>query len=308
LNEKVVVVTGGGGGLGRSHCLELARQGATLIVNDVGSTLGGDEHDAGLAETVAAEVRAAGGRAFADTTSVTDYDGIAALIERTVSELGRIDGIVNNAGVVRASNLVDMDEEDFDVVLGVHMKGTFNLIKHAAVHFHERWETGDRSGGAIVNTTSGAGLRGSPGLSYATAKAAIAAMTVSSSMQLRRFGVTVNAISPVARTRMNPATFASFDGLVDEGFDPVAPENVSPVVAYLLSDAASWLTGQVVRVDANFVRRYHPWTIASQSYQALDGRRLTVEELDDALRILYGVLPVPLYDPRNLREVPGFDV
>jgi NAD(P)-dependent dehydrogenase (short-subunit alcohol dehydrogenase family) len=306
LEGKVVIVTGGGRGLGRSHSLELARQGAVVVVNDDGSSVRGEPSDEAVAEGVARQIQAAGGVATPDTTSVVSYDDVAGLVDRTVKGFGRLDGVVNNAGIVREGDLVSMSERDFDAVVDVHMKGTFNLSKHAAEHFHRRWQEGDRSGGRVVNTTSGSGLRGSPSLAYAAAKAAVAALTVSAAMQLREYGVTVNAIAPVARTRMNPGHYGATPPPGVEGTDPLAPENASALVASLLSDAAAWLTGQVIRVDGNVVRRYHPWKVGRQAYQGLDAS-LHAEELDDALRLLYGVLPIPYFDPRNLKEVavPG---
>jgi NAD(P)-dependent dehydrogenase (short-subunit alcohol dehydrogenase family) len=306
LDGKVVIVTGAGRGLGRSHSLELARRGAVVVVNDDGSSVRGEPSDEAVAEDVARQIHAAGGMATPDTTSVVSYHEVAALVDRAIKAFGRVDGVVNNAGIVREGNLVTMSEKDFDAVVDVHLKGTFNLSKHVAEHFHRRWQEGDRSGGRIVNTTSGSGLRGSPSLAYAAAKAAVAALTVSAAMQLRDHGVTVNAIAPVARTRMNPGHYGATPPPGAEGTDPLAPENASALVAYLLSDAAAWLTGQVIRVDGNVVRRYHPWKVGRQAYEGLNAP-LQAEELDDALRLLYGVLPIPYFDPRNLKEVavPG---
>ncbi len=307
LDNKVVIVTGGGRGLGRSHALTLARQGAVVVVNDVGCSVHGEGTDATVAEAVAEQIRVGGGSATSDSTSVTDHQGVGRLFRRTIEQFGRIDGVVNNAGIVRPNELLTaMTERDFDAVLAVHVKGTFNVLAHAALYFQRRWNEGDRSGGRVVNTTSGAGLRGSPALSYSTAKAGIAALTISAAMQLRPYGVTVNAISPVARTRMNPGAFAPASDAHAPGVDPLAPDHASALVAYLLSDAASWLTGQVLRVDGNVVRRYEGWKVGPRAYQGR-GEVLEADELDDALRVLYGVLPVPYLDPANPRsvELPG---
>ena len=200
---RVVIVTGGGRGLGRQHCLELAHHGATVVVNDLGVGLHGEGDEASPAEEVVAEITTGGGTASADGASVTDFGAVAELVERTVADHGRLDGIVNNAGIVRDRMITGMSEDDFDLVVAVHLKGTWNLTHHACSYWRERAKAGEPISGRIVNTTSGAGLFGNIGQSnYGPAKAAIASLTMITAMEMDRYDVTANAISPLARTRM----------------------------------------------------------------------------------------------------------
>jgi NAD(P)-dependent dehydrogenase (short-subunit alcohol dehydrogenase family) len=193
-----------------------------------------------------------------------------------------------------------MTERDWDDVIDVHLKGTFNLTRHAAIHWRGLSKEGARNSGRIINTVSGTGLRGNPGQSsYGAAKAAIANLTVISAMELERYGVTVNAIAPLARTRMT-------EGIVPDegtggpagGFDPLDPANASPVVAYLASEESGWLTGQVLRVDGDTVRFYRRWSLSEQGFTARAGQRLEPGQLHHGLRALYGAVPLAIGDRR----------
>lgn len=294
LDGRVAIVTGGGRGIGRSHCLALAAQGAHVVVNDVGASIDGStDENATPADEVAAEIRASGGQAIADTTSVTDEGGVRSLVARTVNEFGHLDVVVNNAGVLRDRMLVSMTPTDWDAVLAVHVTGTFNLVHHAAAHWRSVAKQGLHTEGRIVNTTSGTGLFGNVGqANYGAAKAAIANLTVIAAMELERYGVTANAISPIARTRMTDGLDSIAATDPSEGWDRFEPSNSSPVVAWLASTASGWLTGAVLRVDGATVSRVRPWTIdAETAYRSRKGQRLEAEELDIGLRRSFGVAP-----------------
>jgi NAD(P)-dependent dehydrogenase (short-subunit alcohol dehydrogenase family) len=284
LDGRVAVVTGGGRGIGRAHCLELARHGAVVVVND----LDGDA----AADTVA-EIEVAGGAARADNTSVADFRAVARLVDGIVREHGHLDVVVNNAGLLRDAMIVTMTEADWDLVVSVHLKGTFALLKHACVYWRERSKAGQAVNGRVINTTSGAGLFGNVGqANYGPAKAAIASLTMIAAMENQRYGVTVNAISPLARTRMTaglPAMTASAD---QPGWDRYDPSNSSPVVAWLASEASGWLNGAVLRVDGGLVRRMRPWSIDEETaYRSVSGERLDATELDRGMRVAFRILP-----------------
>jgi NAD(P)-dependent dehydrogenase (short-subunit alcohol dehydrogenase family) len=297
LDGRVVIVTGGGRGLGRSHCLELALLGATVVVNDLGvSVTGATGEEPRPADSVVDELEALGATAVADATSVTDWDGMEALVHKTVDRFGDLHAVVNNAGFLRDSMISSMTEDDFDRVIAVHLKGTFALTRHACAYWRTRAKQGERVSGRIINTTSGAGLFGNIGqTNYGAAKSAIATLTQVAAMEVGRYGVTANAISPIAATRM----LASIGqhARSDDGWDPLDPANASPVVAWLASEQSGWLTGAVLRIDGNTVSRCTGWRV-SEGYRAASGEQLTVDELDLALSRLFGVAP------RGL----GFDV
>jgi NAD(P)-dependent dehydrogenase (short-subunit alcohol dehydrogenase family) len=300
LDGKVAIVTGGGRGLGRAHCLALATRGAAVVVNDPGVGLHGEPAEASPAEAVVAEIKAAGGRAIADHSSVTDWAATEKLVALAASEFGRLDIVVNNAGILRDRMLFSMTEEDFDAVIAVHLKGTFAMTRHACAYWRAEAKRGEGHGGRIINTTSGTGLFGTVGqANYGAAKAGIISLTTIAAMEMARYGVTVNAISPLALTRMtdgigvlptgNPVPDGAPDGAPD-GFEPQDPANASGVVAYLASDAASWLTGQVLRVDGNRVQRLRGWRAAGE-YRGRSGGAVEAEELVTGLPEIYGTAP-----------------
>ena len=291
LDERVVIVTGGGRGLGRSHCLELARQGAIVVVNDLGVGVKGEAeaHERSPAETVVDEITEVGGTAVADATSVTDWAGMAALVADTVARFGDLHAVVNNAGFLRDRMITSMTEDDFDAVIEVHLKGTFTLARHACGYWRERSKAGEPVSGRIVNTTSGAGLFGNVGqANYGSAKSAIATLTQIIAMEVGRYGVTANAISPIAATRML-ASIGREAG-ADGAWDPLDPANASPVVAWLASEESGWLTGSVLRIDGNTVRRCTGWQ-AGDGYRSKTGEAVTVDELGLGLSQLFGAAP-----------------
>jgi NAD(P)-dependent dehydrogenase (short-subunit alcohol dehydrogenase family) len=293
LDGRVVIVTGGGRGIGRSHCLELAAHGATVVVNDLGVGVHGETGAESPADAVVAEIEAGGGTAAADGTSVTDWHGVTALVARTVERFGRLDAVVNNAGIVRDRMLTSLTEDDWDAVVAVHLNGTFTLTKHACDHWRAVAKAGGAVTGRIVTTTSGSGLFGNVGqTNYAAAKAGIAGFTLTTAMEMERYGVTCNAISPIARTRMT-GTMATMEGYEpDPGWDPLDPGNSSPLVAWLTSAESGWLTGAVLRVDGNVVQRVRPWEVDRDvQYRARGGARLEATELGVGLRRAYGTFP-----------------
>ncbi|WP_405866978.1 SDR family NAD(P)-dependent oxidoreductase [Streptomyces sp. NBC_00005] len=291
LDDKVAIVTGGGRGLGRAHCLALAEAGATVVVNDLGSGLHGESTGDSPADDVVTEITKLGGRAVANHASVTDWAATETMVADTVAEFGRLDIVVNNAGIVRDRMLFSMSEAEFDAVIAVHLKGTFALTRHACAYWREASKRGERVTGRVINTTSGTGLFGNQGQSnYGAAKAGIAGLTVLTALEMRKYGVTANAVSPIAATRMTEGLPVGTSQEAGDSFDPRDPANASGVVVYLASDAAAWLTGQVLRVDGNRLNRLQGWTIAGV-HPSQSGRALSYDELVDAVPQLYGVAP-----------------
>ncbi|MDQ4084976.1 MAG: SDR family oxidoreductase, partial [Actinomycetota bacterium] len=228
LTDRVVIVTGAGRGIGRAHALAFAAWGAKVVVNDVGVGLDGADPSEGPAQQVVDEIVAAGGAAVANRDDVADFEGARRLVEQAVSEFGRLDVLVNNAGFLRDRMLVSLGEEEWDAVVRVHLKGHFAPLHHAARYWREQSKAGRPVDARVVNTSSGAGLLGSVGQgSYSAAKAGIAGLTLVAAAELGRYGVRVNAIAPAARTRMTEQAFAEMMSQPDSGFDAMAPENVS---------------------------------------------------------------------------------
>ncbi|GGY61661.1 3-oxoacyl-ACP reductase [Streptomyces olivaceoviridis] len=250
------IVTGAGRGLGRAEALELARLGAAVVVNDYGQPGrdGSGPASAGPAQEVAEEIRAAGGRAVAHTGDVSDFPQARALVESAVSAFGKLDVLVNNAGILRDRMVFSMTEDEWDAVIRVHLKGHFNTIRFAAAHWRERSKAaGTAVYGRIVNTSSEAFLAGSAGQpNYAAAKGGIVGLTTSTALALAKYGVTANAICPRARTRMTEDVFAGLRR-PEEGLDPLAPEHVAPLVGYLASPAAARVNGQLLVVHGGMV-------------------------------------------------------
>ena len=257
---RVVVVTGAGRGIGRAHALAFARQGARVVVNDCGVAPDGSGRSTGPAAAVVEEIRTAGGEAVANADDVADWAGAGRLILTALRAFGRLDVLVNNAGFVRDRTLINLTEAEWDAVVRVHLKGHFLPLRHAARHWRERAKAGERTGARVINTSSGAGLRGSIGqANYAAAKAGIAALTAVAAAELARYGVTVNAIAPAARTRMTEQVFAATMAAPATGFDAMAPENVAPLVVWLGSAESAHVTGRMFEVEGGAISLATGW-------------------------------------------------
>ncbi|MBK1785919.1 SDR family oxidoreductase [Prauserella sp. ASG 168] len=257
---RVVIVTGAGRGIGRAHALGFAAEGAHVVVNDVGAALDGSATGEGPAADVVAEIEALGGKAVANTDDVADFAGAQRLVASALEHFGRLDVLVNNAGVVRDRMLVNLAEPEWDAVIRVHLKGHFAPIRHAAAYWRAEAKAGRTPSARVINTSSGAGLLGSVGQSnYVAAKAGIAGLTVVAAEELARYGVTVNAIAPSARTRMTEDVFADMMAAPDDGFDAMAPENVSPLVVWLGSEESADVTGRVFEVEGGKVSLAQAW-------------------------------------------------
>lgn len=264
LQGRVAIVTGGGRGIGREEALTLAQYGATVVVNDLGGGFGGDGADATPAQQVVDEIKAKGGKAKANYASVTDHKAVGDMVNDTIKEFGRLDIVVNNAGILRDKMIFGMEEDMWDAVMAVHLKGTYNLTHHACKYWREESKAGKEVSGRIVNTSSDAGLLGNVGqANYAAAKAGIAAFTIVVGMEMERSGVKANCIAPIARTRLTtdatPSMAAIMGAKPAEGqFDKLGPQNIAPVVAYLASKECV-LNGDILRVAGDHVWLMQGW-------------------------------------------------
>jgi NAD(P)-dependent dehydrogenase (short-subunit alcohol dehydrogenase family) len=260
LHNKVAVITGAGRGIGRSHALFFAAEGAAVVVNDLGGANDGSGSDSGPAQEVVDEITAAGGRAVANTDNVATWDGAKNLVAQAVDEFGTLDVVVNNAGILRDSFVAGISEADWDSVIAVHLKGHAAVLHHAAVYWKNQSKSGQQVRASVINTASASGtFMVNPGqANYGAAKAGIAALTQVAAAELGRYGVRVNAIAPVARTRLTLATpgmGAIFAAEVPEGkFDMFSPENISPIVAYLAGDECS-ISGAVFAVQGGSISK-----------------------------------------------------
>lgn len=277
VEDKVVVITGAGRGLGKCHALAFAEEGAKVVVNDVGTEWDGVGQASGPADDVVKEIKDSGGEAVSSFESVTDFQGAKRIIECAVDNFGKLDVLVNNAGFLRDKMTFNMTDEDWKSVVDVHLTGTFNCGRWAAAYFREESKAGRLERGRIINTISHAGLIGNPGQSnYGSAKAGIAALTMIWARELQRFGVTCNAIAPMARTRLTQMTVGFPEAPPDGQFDEYAPENISPLVVYLASDEAQGITGRVLSIRGGKLEYFQPWQLG----KSLDiGRKWTVEEI-----------------------------
>jgi NAD(P)-dependent dehydrogenase (short-subunit alcohol dehydrogenase family) len=294
---RVAIVTGAARGLGRAHALELARQGAAVVVNDIGAELDGTGGSAAPAAEVVAAIEAAGGAAVVNGDDVAEWSGAERLVRTAIDVFGRLDVVVNNAGFVRDRMFVSCSEEEWDAVVRVHLKGHFCVARHAAAWWRDRSKAGETVDARIINTSSGAGILGSVGQSaYSAAKAGIATLTLVQAAELGRYGVTANALCPSARTRMTETVFAELMAAPEDPstFDAMAPENVAPLVAWLASALSRHVTGQVFEVEGGKVGLAEGW----HHGPAVDkGSRWPADALGD---VVAGLLadarpPAPVY-------------
>jgi NAD(P)-dependent dehydrogenase (short-subunit alcohol dehydrogenase family) len=303
LDSKVAVITGAGRGIGRGEALLFAEEGARVVVNDLGGEWDGTGADPRPASKVVEEILSAGGEAVAHFEDVSEERGAASLIEMALQTWGRLDIVVNNAGILRDRMVFNMAVEEWDAVMKVHLRGHFLVTRAACQHWRDRSKAGEQVSGRIINTSSTSGILGNAGQSnYGAAKAGIAAFSYIVAMEMQRYGVTVNAIAPGARTRLTEKTFGDLAIPAGE-FDALAPENVAPMVAYLASDAAADLTGQVFYVQGGLVQLYQGWTPVAEIQKA---ERWTPSELAGRVGELFEGRPRQYSPERSpLRLVAG---
>lgn len=255
---RVCIVTGAGRGIGREYALMLAAEGAKVVVNDLGGSRDGTGGDEGPAARVVEEILGAGGDATASTENVADFEGAGRMVRQAVDTYGRLDVLINNAGILRDRMLANMSEEEWDAVINVHLKGTFAPSHHAAAHWRERSKAGDEVDGRIINTSSVSGIYGNVGqTNYGAAKAGIAAFSFIASLELLRYGVTVNAVAPVALTRLTDDLAM---GEADEATkEAMSPRWVAPVVTWLASEHSRAVTGRVIEASGNVLAIAEGW-------------------------------------------------
>jgi NAD(P)-dependent dehydrogenase (short-subunit alcohol dehydrogenase family) len=298
LEGRIAIVTGAGRGIGRAHALELARQGASVVVNDLGTSGAGEGSASEVAHEVVAEIESLGGRAVAHGADVADFEQAAAMVQQAIDSFGGLDILVNNAGFVRDRMLVNTSEEEWDAVIRVHLKGHFAPLRHAGAWWRTEAKEGRQRAARVINTSSGAGMQGSIGqTTYSAAKAGIAAMTLVAAAELGRYGVNVNAIAPVARTRMTEGAFpemmAQGDDRSEDAFDAMDPANNSPIVAWLASEDCD-VSGRVLEIEGGQICVEEGWRHGPKRDL---GRRWEAVEVGAAVRELIGqaVTPDPVY-------------
>ncbi len=257
-DDRVAIVTGAGRGIGREHALLLAAQGAKVVVNDLGGSMDGTGSDVGPAQQVVDEIAAEGGQAVANTDDISDWAGAEKLIGAAVEAFGKLDVLVNNAGILRDRMLVNMTEAEWDAVIKVHLKGTFAPSHFAADHWRERSKAGDALDARIVNTSSPSGIYGNVGqTNYGAAKAGIASFTIIAAKELARYGVTVNAIAPAALTRMTEDL--AMGQLDDQAKEQMSPKHIAPIVCWLASPRSAGVTGRVFDVTGRLISVSEGW-------------------------------------------------
>ncbi|MEU0872448.1 SDR family oxidoreductase [Nocardia brasiliensis] len=267
LEGRVAIITGAGRGIGREHALLFAKEGAAVVVNDLGGSNEGEGTDTTPAQEVANEIVAAGGKAVANTDNIATWDGAKRVVDQAVAELGGLDIVVNNAGILRDAFIAGMDEAQWDAVIAVHLKGHAAVLHHAAAYWKDQSKAGNQPNAAVINTASASGttVPNAGQGNYGAAKAGIAALTLVAADELARYGVRVNAIAPIARTRLTLATpgmgammAAEADEVEEGGFDAFSPANISPLVAYLASDKCP-ITGKVFAVQGGAISELAGW-------------------------------------------------
>lgn len=288
----MAIVTGAGAGLGREHALALAGQGASVVVNDIGTSVSGEGRSAGPADQVVQEIVAMGGRAVANTDDIADFAGAERLFRTALDSFGAVHVVVNNAGFLRDRMFASSSVDEWDAVMRVHLRGHFCLSRHAAGYFRDRAKAGEPVDGRIINTSSGAGLLGAVGQSaYSAAKAGIAALTIVQAAELGRYGVTANAIAPAARTRMTEVVFGEMMKAPESGFDKMHPGNVSPLVVWLASAESRDVTGRMFEVRGGEICVFQGWTPGPKVDK---GARFDPAELGPVVRRLIEEAPKPI--------------
>jgi NAD(P)-dependent dehydrogenase (short-subunit alcohol dehydrogenase family) len=278
---RVVIVTGAARGLGRSYALAFAREGAHVVVNDLGTSLQGEGRDTSAAQAVVDEIKAFGGRAVANGDDVADWEGAGRIVKCALDAFGDLHVIVNNAGFVRDRMFVSQSVDEWDAVLRVHLRGHFCVASHAVAYWRAQQKSGKQVDARIINTSSGAGLHGSISQSaYSAAKGGIASLTLVQAAELKRYGITANALAPAARTRMTQGAFAEKMKRVEQGFDAQDPDNVAPAVVWLGSAQSAQVTGCVFWLEGGRIMLCDGW----QDGPATDkGARWAPAEIGDAV-------------------------
>lgn len=290
-DNRVVIITGAGRGLGRAYALGLAAQGASIVVNDLGVGTHGDPTQERPAEDIAAQIRQAGGDAIANFDDVADWEGSARLVKTAIDHFGRLDAVVNNAGFVRDRMFVSCTPEEWDAVIRVHLRGHFCVSRHAVDYWRDQFKAGSKVDARIINTSSGAGLQGSIGQSaYSAAKAGIATLTLVQAAELARYGITVNGLAPNARTRMTETAFAEAMKAKEGEFDIFAPENTVPLVAWLASTQSADITGQIFELIGGKIRLALGWTDGPEEDR---NSRWDAANLGEAITRLVAERPAP---------------
>ena len=291
---RVCIVTGAGRGIGREHSLMLAAQGAKVVVNDLGGSMDGVGHEAGPAQQVVDEIVTLGGEAVANTDDISDWAGAEKLVQQAVDSFGRLDVLINNAGILRDRMLTNMSEAEWDAVIKVHLKGTAGPSHFAAAYWREQSKAGEAVDARIINTSSPSGIYGNIGqTNYGAAKAGIASFTIIAAMELARYGVTVNAIAPAALTRMTEGL--GMGQASDEQKEQMAPRWIAPIVVWLSSTESAAVSGRVFDISGRALSVSEGWH-----------RGPTVEPLDDPS--LYGPLVEQLMaDARPNADMSGND-
>jgi NAD(P)-dependent dehydrogenase (short-subunit alcohol dehydrogenase family) len=288
---RVVVITGAGRGLGRSHALAFASEGAKVVINDLGGAPDGSGASAGPAHDVVDEIRAMGGEAVANADDVSDFDAAAGIIKTALDTFGRLDVVVNNAGILRDRMFVNIQPDEWDATIRVHLRGHFCVGRHAAAYWRDRAKAGETVDARLINTSSGAGLMGSVGqTAYAAAKAGIAAMTIVQAVELGRYGVTANGLAPSARTRLTAGVFSDMMKEVDSGFDAMDPDNISPLVVWLGSAESRDVTGRIFEIEGGVLSVCDGWQHGPRIEK---DRRWEPSEVGPAVRELIAQAPPP---------------
>jgi len=294
---RVAIVTGAGRGIGRGEAIELARQGAKVVVNDLGAKTDGSEADSGPAHDVVAEIRSFGGEATANTDDISTFAGAERLVQAAIDTYGRLDVLVNNAGILRDRMIVNMTEDEWDSVIKVHLKGTFATTRFAAEHWRNRSKAGEELDARLINTSSASGIYGNVGqANYGAAKAGIASFTIIASRELGRYGVTANAVAPAARTRMTTdRTRERMGTFAPDEFDPHHPDNIAPLVAWLASPESRNITGRVFNSAGGFLGVSEGWRL---------GPSVDIHARWDA-RAIGDVLPGLVAEAAPVSEISG---
>jgi NAD(P)-dependent dehydrogenase (short-subunit alcohol dehydrogenase family) len=279
---RIVIITGAGRGIGRAHALEFARQGAKVVVNDLGGEADGTGSSSGPAQAVVEEIQAMGGEAVANADDIADFKAAGNIVKLALDSFGGLDVVVNNAGFLRDRMFASSTEEDWDAIMRVHLKGHYCVSRHACQYWRDRSKAKEPVDARIINTSSGAGLQGSVGQhNYSAAKAGIATLTLVQAAELGRYGITANAIAPAARTRMTEAIFADMKAPEDGSFDANAPENISPLVVWLGSSESKDVTGCVFEVKGGVIGLSEGWR---NGHMIDKGARWEPDEVGGAVR------------------------